>query len=345
LLDLYLYVSSNNYWETTSPAFTKILPWYANYVIPPARRKVATGRTAHLGLRSLDLDSAQDTAGEESSTAFKSDASAPSFATQNSPEQMLNRQKSLNWLRSQSHSDAFRLHQLTSEFFAPLEKLLGDKKFLMTSDNPTSLDYLALGYLSLMLYAPVPQQWLADALKNRYSKLKAYTDRMYKHTFKSVDLKWTEQLFEAAPPSTSEGVKFIGQSILDWATPWKQTITVDQTSQAKSLPSSTSILSPSNFTFQTLAWSAGLIGGVAFAATKMLAVAPVDESRFSMHESDYMQPTRLSDFGEAGASLAVLGHQMDLETRENERVGGATIVEIDVENESVEIGRQVVMSK
>jgi hypothetical protein len=345
LLDLYLYVSSNNYWETTSPAFTKILPWYANYIIPPARRKVATARTLHLGLRSLDLDSAQDAAGDENSTAFKSDASAPNFATQNSPEQMLNRQKSLKWLRSQSHSDTFRLHQLTSEFFEPLEKLLGDEKFLMTSDNPTSLDYLALGYLSLMLYAPVPQQWLADALKNRYPKLTAYTGRMYKYTFKSIDLKWTEQLFKASPPSTSEGIKFIGQSILDWASPWKKTITLDSISQAKSSASPTLITPLANFSFQTLAWSAALIGGVAFAATKILADAPVEENQFSIYESDYMQPTRLSNFGEAGASLAVLGHQMDLEARENERVGGATIVEVDVENESGEVGRQVVMSK
>jgi hypothetical protein len=341
LLDLYLYVSSNNYWETTSPAYTKILPWYANYVIPPARRKVAVSRTAHLGLRSLDLDSAQDAAGEGDSTAFKSDSSAPSFATQNSPEQMLNRQKSLNWLKSQSHSDTFRLHQLTNEFFDPLEKLLGNDKFLMTSDNPTSLDYLALGYLSLMLYAPVPQQWLADALKTRYPKLKAYTDRMYKLTFKSVDLKWTEQLFSASPPSTSEGVRFISQSIMNWASPWKQTITVDPTSHPNSSPSSAS----SSVPLQTLAWSAALIGGVAFAAMKILAVESANENKFSIYESDYLQPARLSDFGEAGASLAVLGQQMDLEAKERERVGSATILEVDVENESGEVGRQVVISK
>lgn len=339
LLDLYLYVSTNNYWETISPAFTKILPWYANYVIPPARRKVATARTAHLGLRSLDLDSAQDAAGEEKSTAFKSDNAAPSFATQNSPEQLLNRQKSLNWLRSQSHSDTFRLHQLTSEFFEPLEKLLGDEKYLMTSDDPTSLDYLALGYLSLMLYAPVPQQWLADALKTRYPELKAYTDRMYEHTFKSVDLKWTDQLYEASPWSTSEGIKFIGQGILNWASPWQKTISLDP---SYSQPSTSE---PSGLSFQTLAWSAALVGGIAFAATKMLAGLSSHASNISIHETDYLQPTRLSDLGEAGATLAILGQQMDLETRERQRVGGATIMEVDVENESGEVGRQVVVSR
>jgi hypothetical protein len=314
-------------------------------VIPPARRKVATARTTHLGIRSLDLDSAQDATGDENSTAFKSDASAPSFATQNSPEQMLNRQKSLNWLRSQTHSDTFRLHQLTSEIFEPLEKLLGDEKFLMTTDNPTSLDYLALGYLSLMLYAPVSQQWLADALKKRYPKLRAYIDRMYKHTFKSVDLKWTERLFEASPPTTYDSVKFISHHILDWASPRTQTITVDPASKLEASTSSTSISPVSNFSYQTLVWSAAFIGGVAFAATRLIAVAPVRESRFSTHESDYMQPTKLSDLGEAGASLATLGYQIDLKARERERVGGATIMEVDVENDSGEVGRQVVVSK
>ncbi|KAE9970463.1 hypothetical protein Vi05172_g5674 [Venturia inaequalis] len=339
LLDLYLYVSSNNFWEITSPAFTKILPWYANYVIPPARRKMATARTAHLGLRSLDLDSVEDASGEENGTPFKSENAAPSFATQSSPEQMLNRQKSLHWLRSQSHSDTFRLHQLTSEFFEPLEKLLGNEKYLMTRDDPTSLDYLALGYLSLMLYAPVPQQWLADALKTRYPKLKAYTDRMYKQTFRSADLKWTEQLYEASPPVTFEGIKFIGREILHQASPWKKTISLDTLYSPPSTPGS------SGLSLQTLAWSAALMGGMAFVATKMIAGVSTDNSNISTHEADYLQPTRLSDFGEPGATLAVLGRQMDLEAREREKVGGATIMEMDVENESGEVGRHVLVSK
>lgn len=83
---------------------------------------------------------------------------------------------------------------------------------------------------------------------------------------------------------------------------------------------------------------------MAFAATKVLAGASTDNGKISIHETDYLQPTRLSDFGEAGAALAVLGQQMDFEALERERVGGATIVEVDVENESGEVGRQVVAS-
>lgn len=76
----------------------------------------------------------------------------------------------------------------------------------------------------------------------------------------------------------------------------------------------------------------------------MLASASTDNDKISIHEADYLQPTRLSDFGDAGAALAVLGQQMDLEAGEREKVGGATIVEVDVENESKEVGRQVVVS-
>ncbi|QDS68725.1 hypothetical protein FKW77_004350 [Venturia effusa] len=332
-------MSSDNYWETTSPAFTKILPWYANYVIPPARRKAATARTAHLGLRSLDLDSKIDAAGEENATAFKTDTAAPSFATQHSPEQLLNRQKSLNWLRSQSRSDTFRIHQLTSEFFEPLERLLGDKKYLITNDGPTSLDCMALGYLSLMLYAPVPQQWLAEALKTRYPKLREYTDRIYKTTFQDAEHKWTEHLYEASPSSASEGIKFIGQEILKWASPRNKTISLDP------MNTKAPISQPPRISFQTLAWTIGLVGGVAIAATRLLAGPSSDESHISVRESNDLQPTKLSDFGEAGAALAVLGQQMDLEARERERNGGATIMEIDVENESGEVGRQAVVNR
>jgi hypothetical protein len=195
-----------------------------------------------------------------------------------------------------------------------------------------------------MLYAPVPQQWLADALRKRYPKLKSYTERMYKHTFKSPDLRWNERVSEASPPTISDGAKFLGQSVLDMVSPWKQTITVDAAS--KLTTSSSSTKSPlSNFSSPTLAWSAALLGGVVFAATRLIAASPGRESSFTTHESAYLQPTTLSDFGEAGATLAALGHQMDLEARERERVGGAIITEVDVENERGEVGSQVVVSR
>jgi len=56
LIDLSLYVSAENYNTATSSAYTAILPWYANYTVPPKRRDLARARTAHMGLSSLDVD-------------------------------------------------------------------------------------------------------------------------------------------------------------------------------------------------------------------------------------------------------------------------------------------------
>jgi sorting and assembly machinery component 37 len=353
LLDLYLYVSSNNYWDTISPAYAKILPWYANYIIPPARRAAATARTKHLGIRSLDLDNVEEyAAGEEIRPGFQPDAAAPSFAAnKSSPEQLLNRQKSLNWLRKQTHSDTFQLHQLTNEFFGPLEKLLGDKKYLLTENRPSSLDSLALGYLALMLYMPVTHQWLADALKQRYPKLTKYTQRMYKQTFKDPNKRWQERVSPASPPTVSDGIKHMGQSILNYAFPTlKHDITPDASAEnARSQTAqSTSLLS--SFPVQTALLSASAIAGLAFAATKFTSASSSSrgETVFTQ-ERDYLQPSRLSDMGEAGAAFAAaFGRGPEVESqfeREKERVGGATIVEVDVEGENGGVGRQVIMSK
>jgi hypothetical protein len=45
LLSISLYVSSENYRHATRPAFTALLPWHANYILPPRRRAAARAFT------------------------------------------------------------------------------------------------------------------------------------------------------------------------------------------------------------------------------------------------------------------------------------------------------------
>ena len=58
--------------------------------------------------------------------------------------------------------------------FGPLQELLGDKMFFLSDKRPSSLDCLALGYLSLALIPALPQPWLADTLEAKYAPLCRY---------------------------------------------------------------------------------------------------------------------------------------------------------------------------
>lgn len=267
---------------------------------------------------------------------------------------MIKKQQSAKWLRTQQHSDTFKLFEMTKSFFGPLEALLGDKKYLLTDDGPTSIDCIAVGYLSLMQYASVPQPWLADAFRARFPKLYAYTSRVYKETFENPQHPWRSHLVKADPPTPSHAISAMAKAALSWSLPsLKQTVTPDPSSHRASNhdpdPSSAStisaLLSPS------LLLPIGLIGGIAFGVLKYLSISNSQNSEkhtFYASEHDFLEPARLTDLGESGAILSALGQQFDLEDqfdREKQRTGGATLVEIDVENEKGEVGRDVIIKR
>lgn len=54
LLDISLYVGFENYRLATRPAYSKILPWHANYTLPPRKRNAGRNRTDHLGISSIE---------------------------------------------------------------------------------------------------------------------------------------------------------------------------------------------------------------------------------------------------------------------------------------------------
>ena len=79
--------------------------------------------------------------------------------------------------------------------------------------------------------------------------------------------------------------------------------------------------------------------------------AQSNETTFRAHEQDFLQPTRLSDLGESGAMLSAalggVGYSGPEAERERERTGGAPMVEVDVDvaNETGEVGRDIVYKK
>ncbi|KAK4693353.1 sorting and assembly machinery component 37, partial [Lecanoromycetidae sp. Uapishka_2] len=162
LLDLSLYVSSENYSSTRS-AYTPILAWPTQYYIPLSRRSLAKARTGYLGLSGLDVDTVDD----EEDKRRKLDDMIPSG--------LRTSKKTLaGLLKEKGGGNRFKIDSLVDVAYEPLQKLLGQKKYMLLDEKPSSLDCLALGYLSLALLPDLPQRWLAEGMKARYPELCAY---------------------------------------------------------------------------------------------------------------------------------------------------------------------------
>jgi sorting and assembly machinery component 37 len=180
LIDLYLYVTSQNYYNNTSPAYGSLLQWPNQWILPPKLHGAAKTRTEHLGLSSLDLQAMEDQRKREHSAAVAS-GQIPSNLIQQ-PRDTVSK-----LLGRTAQTNQFRLEALTADFFEPLEAMLArSKTCLLPADdnnNPSSLDCVALGYLSLALVPELTFPWLRDAMRAKAPLLAAYTERMRSRCF------------------------------------------------------------------------------------------------------------------------------------------------------------------
>ncbi|KAJ9227580.1 hypothetical protein DTO271D3_1572 [Paecilomyces variotii] len=181
LLDLSLYVSSQNYYGSTSPAYGSILTWPNMWILPPKLRDGAKIRTEHLGLSSLDLDAIEEQRNRDQSSAA---------ATAKIPKSLIKRPRDTvsSLLGRTPQQNQFKLEALTAEFFEPFEELLGNKSYLLSDEHPSSLDCLAIGYLSLALVPELPYPWLRESLQAKAPRLAEYTERMRQRCFGMVDV-------------------------------------------------------------------------------------------------------------------------------------------------------------
>ncbi|PGH33523.1 hypothetical protein GX50_03680 [[Emmonsia] crescens] len=180
LVDLSLYVSSENYNNATSQAYASLLQWPNQWIMPPQIRKAAKKRTEHLGLTSLDLDVMVE---EE-----RQQARDPGNLASKIPKSLVRKPQATvsDLLSKSSKQNRIRLDAMTGAFVAPLEELLGRKGYLLSSEIPSSLDCLALGYLSLALVPKLPYPWLRDAATGQAPRLAAYADRLRSRCFGAV---------------------------------------------------------------------------------------------------------------------------------------------------------------
>ncbi|MCJ1435942.1 hypothetical protein MMC27_005318 [Xylographa pallens] len=188
LLDLSLYVSSQNYATTTRPAYASLLDFPSSWVIPTKRRAAAKLRSAHLGLSALDLSNSSlaEKEGEPSATASIS-----------IPESLRKATASVSAaIKTPETASRIRLEALTENVLDPLVALLthvsrtntagNEGSYLLSQQRPSSLDCLALGYLALFVVPSVPHPFLATTLKEKYPTLTLYVRRGIKQCYGGV---------------------------------------------------------------------------------------------------------------------------------------------------------------
>lgn len=178
LLDLCLYVSSENYTAWTRPALAQILQWPHQWVIPHQLRNNAKIRSEHLGLSSLDIE-----------TASEEDGNSNTRGAGNIPKNLVTKPKETvkSMLGKTGHQHQFRLAAVTSDFLEPLQDLVqknGSHSWVFGTDRASSLDCLILGYMSLANPPlPPPYKWLQNALSARYSELFQWTTNFRQECF------------------------------------------------------------------------------------------------------------------------------------------------------------------
>ena len=170
VLDLSLFVSSDNYASVTRPALARQLPWPHQWSIPSQKRSTAKARTDHLGVPALDLDTDKDAQEKHTSTSSGSDIIPESLR--------ISRTSVMALVKRPQHAARFRLDALADAFLGPLQQLLGKKSYMLSDDQPSSLDCVALAYLALAYTPQLPHAWLREIMTARYPELCAYVDRL-----------------------------------------------------------------------------------------------------------------------------------------------------------------------
>ncbi|KAL8792274.1 MAG: hypothetical protein Q9195_005153 [Heterodermia aff. obscurata] len=170
VLDLSLYVSSDNYTSATRPALSRQLLWPQQWSIPSQKRSTAKARTDHLGMSALDLDTFDDAQDKHTGTPSGSDIIPESLR--------ISRTSVMELVKRPQHATRFRLDALADAFLGPLQQLLGKKSYMLSDDHPSSLDCVALAYLALAYTPQLPHAWVHEIMTARYPELCAYVDRL-----------------------------------------------------------------------------------------------------------------------------------------------------------------------
>jgi hypothetical protein len=147
-----------------------------------------------MGLSSLDIDT---TASEgfapgrgTASSEYEAAKRAAGIPTDGKPSSLrMGHGKGISgFLGTPVYAAQFKLDALSNELLEPLADLLGQANYLVTEKQISSLDCLAYGYLSLLLYPTVPQAWLKETIQTKYPRLTSYLRRVRKEVFANEEV-------------------------------------------------------------------------------------------------------------------------------------------------------------
>jgi sorting and assembly machinery component 37 len=348
LLSISLYVSSENYRLSTRPAFTALLPWHANYILPPRRRTAARAMTDHLNISSIDVDSVHEDNNSSLGGGVGKDPNQQGFETQakDRASLLLPRKDTIrSLLQRPEHAAIFRLHAVAEEFFAPLRDMMGEEnEFLLGTDEPTEMDCLAYGFLSLMLFPEVPQAWLAKTMREKHGNLVRFVERMHEKLQLATKVEDVMDLAHCATQENVRGRRKARSMELPWSPPAKPTILetvrristelVEQIPYFKSPPTVVHLHSIRRSLWKEhlpkiiLGTVASIALGSYYAIQTGLLVWPHGE-----HVQIFGRK-RFADYGHLGAALSgigLLGQQMALERPPHQQAEvDVSPVEVDV---------------
>ncbi|RYP76565.1 hypothetical protein DL771_001634 [Monosporascus sp. 5C6A] len=168
LLAMALYVSPATWAKLTRPAYSSLLPFPLTWTVPPAIRAAAIEKVEHLGLGHLAavVDSADPS------------TSPPAVTTTSTGFIRLPARLGPSSTLQPEQASAIRLQSLAGAFFSVLDELLGEKRFLLRDGKPSSLDFLAYGYLKLM-QVQTPHPFLDSAMKKSHGRLAGFVDEVH----------------------------------------------------------------------------------------------------------------------------------------------------------------------
>lgn len=208
-------------------------------------------------------------------------------------------------VREKRSGARFRCDALVDVACVPLQQLLGDKKYLLSNENPSSLDCLALAYLALALKPDVPQKWLQERLSDRYPGLCAYVERSAQERF-GGEVSVKDALLNGTAEQMSEM-----RTKLPWRAPSQRGL---QAASSTILHSILPALPFSGFTSLSTSTtmkesdSSNPTANSALRPTIVAASAAVAVAAGYLYSSLNAEPEkrRLEDMGEAGALFAGL---------------------------------------
>lgn len=243
-------------------------------------------------------------------------------------------------VRYKQSNARFKLDALVDAAFKPLQQLLGEKKWMLSDERATSLDCLALGYLSLALIPELPQSWLAEGLQGRYPKLCKYVEDGVKEVFRG-----NVTVEHALPNSTDEHSTRIeeeSETALPWRAPEQNlgsvgasilSSTLDLVPFYKRSVVTTSSIQPPHSIDTPPRWlTSTLIPPLLASAGAVAAIASY--LLYSSLSTPEPEKRRLSDMGEAGAMFAGLNFGEPKKELGNSPGDGGVPVGLEVDVES-----------